>query len=180
MMIVRPSLLIIANAIRKRVRTDRISVAKLLRIKRCAVDDVEVERRDHVHALSLVDFLALNGYGIDLHGMGLMHSAQFRECVRVLIRQRDSGLRRKWLAKSFYRSLFPGTAEDKSRHRQSCGVYCRAELAHERRANCPRQRPDELAATEPRRFRQCYSQRSARSFQIESMSVTAHWIASSA
>ena len=106
-MLARPFLLVVADDVGQRMRADRIAVAKLTRIEHRAVDHAEIERREHVHALGLEHFPALHGDHVDLHGLGLVHRAQLRERVGVLVDDRNAGLLGERLAERGHGRFLP-------------------------------------------------------------------------
>ena len=125
MVLARPFLLVVADDVGQRVPADGVAVTQLPVRERGAVDDGEVERHDHVHALGLKDFSALHGHHVDLHGLGLVHGAQLRERIGVLVDDGNAGLFCERLAERGHGGFLPGAAEHEGGDRKLGRRRCR-------------------------------------------------------
>jgi hypothetical protein len=83
-------------------------VVKLLGIERGFVDQAPVDRADHLDARADIDIHAAQAGDVDLLRLGLVHGAQLRERIGLLVLHRDAGLLREGLKKRGGNSLPPG------------------------------------------------------------------------
>ncbi len=110
MVVARPFLLAVAHVHRLAGAADHILMVQLLRIEHGFVDQAPVDRGDHLQARRDIDVHAVDADDVDLLRLGLMHSAQLGEAVRLLVLHRDAGLLGEWVAECPHDRLLPGAA----------------------------------------------------------------------
>jgi len=106
----RPFLLAVAHVHGLAGAADSTGQMQLPRIECRLVNYAPVDRRHHAGARCDVDFHAGKSDQVDLLRLGLVHGAQLREDIRLLVLHRDAGLAGEWIEEGLGDRSFPGAA----------------------------------------------------------------------